>query len=248
MLWDVRSGRAVSPRLDDGPQSALPVFSASGREVITMPLNVAAAFVRDVEQGARVLGQLRHDSAPSAAASSAAAVLLTASGSSIHFWDVNRRIEIGVPLRHVSPVGSVEVSADGSRMLVVESAEGIARIWDVLTGAATDADALAELAEVVGGFSVDDASGELIEMPARERQDRLGALREGANRSATSGSRVDRFVKWLLADPAARTVSPFSTIAVPDYIQRLVSEGEAGRREAQRWFPGHPALTRTPGS
>jgi WD40 repeat protein len=248
MLWDVRAGRAVSPRLDDGPQSALPVFSTSGREVITMPLNVAAAFVRDVQQGARVLGQLRHDSAPSAASSSAAAALVTAAESSVHFWDVNRRIEIGAPLRHGSPVGSVEVSADGSRILVVESAEGIARIWDVMTGAATDADVLAELAEVIGGFSIDDASGELTEMPARERQDRLAALRERANRSTSSGSRMDLFMKWLLADPATRTVSPFSTVAVTDYVQRLISEGEAGRREAQRWFPGHPALARTTGS
>jgi hypothetical protein len=141
------------------------------------------------------------------------------------------------------------ITGDGSRILTVEGAEGTAWIWDVLTGTAADADVLAEAAEVVGGYFI-DTGGELTEMPVAERQDRLAELRTRAGRATGGRSSVESFVNWLLSDPGARTVSPLSRIAVPGYISRLLSEGESGRREAQRLFPGHPAhaKTRGPGS
>ena len=243
VVWDVGT-RQQGGRVDHKAGIGPPVFSTDGRQLITMPPNAAMAFVRDLRHEQRIVGQLRHETPPVAAAASGSGLLLTASeAGTAHLWDIRSRLEVGLPLRHENRLRSATASADGSRILVVEEGAGIAWIWDVVTGTATDARALAELAEVIGGHVI-DTSGELTETTPRDRQARLAELRERANRDTEVASPVDAFVKWLLSDPAARTVSPFSKLTVPDYVQRLLSEGESGRREAQRLFPGHPAHTR----
>jgi WD40 repeat protein len=248
LLWDVEARRQISQRLDHREESGPPVFSTDGHVLITMPLNVAAADLRDVHHGLRVLGQLRHETNPVAAAASRTGLLLTASqDGTVHLWDIGRRVEVSVPLRHQARLRSAAISADGSRILVVEDGEGIAWTWDVLTGSASDAETLANAAEVIGGYFI-DGSGELTEMPARIRQERLASLRERSERLTGGGSPAESFVRWLLSDPATRTVSPLSRIAVPDYIRVLLSEGESGRREAHRLFPGHAALAAARGS
>jgi hypothetical protein len=71
--------------------------------------------------------------------------------------------------------------------------------------------ALAELAEAVGGYAVaQDGSA----IPVEDQVARLTRLRQLTSRPHAGEPIVYQAIRWFLADPATRTISPWSTITV----------------------------------
>jgi WD40 repeat protein len=241
LLWDSATRKTVGLRFRHEGAVNPPVFSTRGSEIVTTSAD-AVAWLWDVRGEPVLRGQLRHQAAVLSAAFSGDGRLVTGSqDGTARIWNVRTREEVGVALHHESEVGWTIFATDASRVLTL-AADGTARIWDVPTGRPEDWSLLAELAEAVGGHFVDSDGGvnHIEDQPKR-----LAAVKSRGVQAPAGEPTAESFIQWLFADPATRTISPLSRITVPDYVARLLAEGESGRRDAMRLFPGHPALATT---
>jgi len=105
---------------------------------------------------------------------------------------------------------------------------------------AYEATLLADLAEAVTGKRV-NSQGALESVPG----DSLGKVRE---QLAAVSPRADftRWLEWLFADRSTRTISPYSAVTMPQYVQSLTAETNmASWREALMLAPTNaPVLAR----
>ncbi len=128
-------------------------------------------------------------------------------------WDVDSCHQLAEPLWHAPPQGWVTratFSPDGSRVMTVDN-DGTVRVWDQPETSSADSTALADLAEAVGGFAVDDAGNAV---PVDHPVERLARLRASAARPAGMSNLAGQVVRWFFADPGTLTLSPFSTIKI----------------------------------
>ena len=120
-------------------------------------------------------------------------------------------------------VNLANFSPDGMR-LVAALTDNTARIWDVLPPYDASSPVwLPDLAEAVGGLKLSD-SGAIVSVDA----DKIFQLKaQLANASGDDfWSKVGR---WFFADRDTRTISPQSTITIPEYRAR---EAEAAKQAA----------------
>jgi WD40 repeat protein len=130
-------------------------------------------------------------------------------------WDVEACQQVGEPLWQPGGwVREARFSADGSRILTIDG-RSFARVWEVPETTPADSAPLADLAEAVAGFAV-DASGNAV--PIDDPVGRLERLRAASARAGNGheeGSLTMKVMRWLFADPAARTLSPFVNVKAP---------------------------------
>ncbi len=167
-------------------------------------------------------------------------VVTASEDTTARVWEARTGKPLGEPLKHEGAVASAQFSPDGERV-VTASWDTTARVWDVLTGISGDITLLADLAEAVGGYKVNEL-GALI--PIGDAVTLLKRLREQTTDAPLGEPSVESFIRWFLADRYSRAISPLSKVTVPEYIKRRVAEGR--REEAERDFPGHPLLRKAP--
>ena len=114
--------------------------------------------------------------------------------------------EFGRRAAHFSPDGC----------LLTEEGESV-RVWDIAPPGKGPA-WLADLAEAVSGCAL-TAAGTLEVLP--ERAKRLAAVREQLAKQPAD-DRWAQVARWFLAEPRARTISPYSQVKVADYVERRV--------------------------
>jgi hypothetical protein len=233
-VWDARSGNPVSPPLRHDGQVNWAAFSPDGSRVATAS-DDRTARVWDTRSGQAVGPPLRHDGPVTSARFAASGFVVTGSqDGTARVWQPDTGIEVA-RLPHPAAVVWAAFSPDGTRV-VTASADRSARVWDVLTGRPEDAPLLAALAEAVSGRAVDERG---VVRPSDHPQRALADARERASREAGAQASAGSFARWLFADPATRTISPLSRVAVPEYVSRLLSADAAGGpQEAARSFPG----------
>ena len=105
-------------------------------------------------------------------------------------------------------------SPDGC--LLAEETEPV-RVWDIAPPGKGPA-WLADLAEAVSGCAL-TAAGTLEVLPDRAK--RLAVVREQLAKQPAD-DRWAQLARWLLAEPRARTISPYSQVKVADYVERRV--------------------------
>ena len=128
-------------------------------------------------------------------------------------WDAEGCQPLSEPLwQPESWVRDARFSGDGSRILTVDGT-GFARVWTLPETSPADSARLAELAEAVGGFAVDE-SGNAV--PIADPIARLQRLRAASARSGSDPGLVWKLMRWFFADPAARAISPFSSVKLPE--------------------------------
>jgi WD40 repeat protein len=113
-------------------------------------------------------------------------------------WDAETGKPVGAPLKHQGEVNSDAFSPDGRRV-VTASADRAARVWDVLLGSASPEDAarLADLAEAVGGYQVNELGSPVFLGLDIQRQ-QLNKLRQIAGKDPHREG-VDSFVRQFLS-------------------------------------------------
>jgi tetratricopeptide (TPR) repeat protein len=149
--------------------------------------------------------------------------VVTASGDFLaageaRVWDAQTGQPLTEPLKHASIVRSAQFSPDGKRV-VTASGDNTARVWDVAPPSASYPAWLLDLATAVCG-EVLSPRGVLEYTNQVQVIDRL---RQTLSQQ-TGGDGWLILGRWLLADRSGRTISPFSRITVPEWIERRFKE------------------------
>ena len=154
-------------------------------------------------------------------------------------WDARSGKALTEPLRHGgrSPRLPPPSSAPTARAWLTASEDNTARVWDVFTVSPNDAEIVASLAEAVVGYRLNEQG---LVVPITDTVDRLAKLREETKDATEADGNGRAFVRWFLADRWTRTISPLSSVTVPEHLQRLIDAGKTD--EAVGEFPGHPLL------
>lgn len=234
-VWDASTGR---------PETQIPArdaatFSPDGRRLVAASSD-GTARIWDAHSGEPLTGAMGHGGRVRVAAfSSNGERLLTASlDGSARVWDAHSGKPLTERLAHAGGVWKTSFSPDYERIRTSTFRETL--IWDVPAAGAGDSISMAALTEAVAGVRLNDR-GALV--PASARISVLDRLRRESAAAPAGDHTFLGFVRWFLADPWERLVSPFATLTLPDFIRgRLAEEGDAALDELRREFPDHPAL------
>lgn len=181
-LWNTETGKPVGANLQGLSMVRLVAISPSTRHLVSVSGN--GVRVWDLTAGEALGGGLQHDSEVTSAAFSpdGRLIVTAARDGAARIWDVATGRLVGAPLRHAG-VFSATFSLDGRRA-ITGSRDGTARMWNVLLDVPSpgEADRLADLAEVLGGYRVTDL-GSVVSI---EESERLTRVRRVAGRSATA--------------------------------------------------------------
>jgi dipeptidyl aminopeptidase/acylaminoacyl peptidase len=215
-VWDVQTGKPLTEALrhEDGVQSAQ--FSPDGLRVVTASTNTARVW--DAQTGKPLTEPLQPNARVHFAQFSPDGLrVLTASGNGARVWDAQTGQPLTEALRHEYSVHSARFSPNGLRV-VTASDDNTARIWEMPLGSMPAPSWLAELAVSVAGQRL---SGAAVLEPVEAES--FLKLKEQLNVSPGTNF-YSRWAKWFCADRATRTISPLSSITVPEYIQRRIEE------------------------
>jgi hypothetical protein len=235
-IWNIASGQPSSPPFEQHQSIHTVCFSPDGQRVLTSSED-RTALISDLKTGLSVTPPLLHAALVIYAIfdPSGQRVATASFDHSAQVWDTLTGQPIGAPLSHDDAVLSVCFSPD-SRRLLTTSTDKTAKIWD-LAPVSPPPPWLCDLLEAMGGSSLDDI-GQLHPLP-------VAAIFkiEDACRKSKGNDPWEIFGRWLLSDPRTRTISPWSSVTVPDYVQRLISQGtNESLDEAEKLSYGEPEV------
>jgi hypothetical protein len=241
-VWNAQTGQPTVAPLEHQDVVSSAGFSPDGTRVVTASFDDTAQ-VWDARTGQPVGSKLQHRlTVLSAAFSPDGTRVVTASmDGTARVWDAQTGQPVGAVLPHRNSVNSAAFSADGTRV-VTASEDGTARVWDVMPVSESEAGILADAAEALSGYRVNEG-GALVqvaspnELVTRLRQS-LDPIRGGEPAALSA-------LRWLFEDPWKRTTAPLSAITVDSYLtERLQRCTPDARAEAESHFLGHPLLLR----
>jgi WD40 repeat protein/predicted Ser/Thr protein kinase len=232
-IWDPRTGQPIGRALQHLRTVQAVAFGPDGLRVVTASLDHTAR-IWDTATGEPVTPALQHDEAVLYARFSpdGQRVLTTSADRTARIWDAITGLPLSDPLWHKASVRMAQFSPDGERIATAAFApDSAARIWQVPVAPSPVPDWLPALAESVAGLAVGtQGSIRLPESDFDRVRQRLNAL--------TDNDAFSRVVRWFLADRATRTISPFQSEAVAQYVQRRIEENTlASLEEAIRLDP-----------
>ena len=235
-VWDAHSGKRLRGRLTEGvgfltispdwsriatamPDDTVRICDAETGEPLTEPL---------LKQGTNVFSvQFSPDGKR----------VLTLSQDKAQVWNARTGQPLTEPFNcdrptdNLSAVGrallhlsrrSPQFSSDGTRIVVCC---GGLRVCDVGPLGEKCPDWLLPLAEAVSGKRLTSAG--VFEPTRLNRGTVVSNIRQKLNQTPDDKDEWTAWGRWLLADPATRTISPYSKITVADYIQRRIKENTA---------------------
>jgi hypothetical protein len=142
--------------------------------------------------------------------------ILTTSGNVARVWtSADQRLTL--ELRHDDVITGAAFNP-ASDWILTASSDGIGRTWDPPICETPAPVWFAGLIEAVGRYRVDPNRylTQVADEPADLRKALPALQRPG---------QIARFARWLLADPTSRTISPFSTETVPNYVAQCLADG-----------------------
>jgi len=249
-LWDVASGKQIGePMKHEGIVNSAQ-FSPDGQRVVTASEDNTAR-LWDGASGKTIGQPMKHQAEVlSARFSPDGQRVVTASrDNTARLWDAASGKSIGEPMKHEAGVRSAQFSHDGQRV-VTASDDKTARLWDavIATNKDTTEDVLllAELAEATGGVTLETAGQAenlklLTPEQIRESWEKIAAKFLEPTSKLTP---LQRFMKWSVSDRRSRTISPFSQLTVPEWLDNRIKEGTVeGLRAAMQVYPANARVT-----
>jgi WD40 repeat protein/tetratricopeptide (TPR) repeat protein len=163
--------------------------------------------------------------------------ILTDRGA-VQVWDVATGQPLTEQVEARSGVNSVAFNAAGTEVVAAWQG-GLIRVIDLPPRDARETAWLPMLAESVAGRRLAPQGG--IEEVPREDLDRLRAEHTGGAASGKPGEPHEQWIRWFLADPEERTISPGSRVAFRDHLAGLRrSDRVQDLQEALRLAPSDP--------
>ena len=146
-------------------------------------------------------------------------VLTASMDRSARIWEANTGLPLSDPLRHKGPVRMAQFSSDGERVVTAAQApDNAARIWQVPVAPAQVPAWLPDFAEAVAGLAVGTKGTTRL-----VSENDFGQLRNHLN-GLTDNDHFNRVARWFFADRATRTISPFQSETIAEYVQRRIAE------------------------
>jgi WD40 repeat protein len=226
-LWDAITGKALSERMKCGGRISSAQFSPDGQRVLITSGDTAQLW--DAATGRALAEPMKQEGTVSwVQFSPDGQRMVTASTEgSVRFWEVATSKTVG---RHESWFYSAQFSREDQRVTAA-SGDNTSCLWDVLTISDKENDEdvllLADLAEATAGFALQN-SGQ-ADMPNLLSGDQINAARQIiAGRFSASSKNLtplQRFLKWSTSDPRNRTISPFSELTVPEWVENMIKGG-----------------------
>jgi WD40 repeat protein len=256
-IWDAQNGQPLTEPSQYGTNVISAQFSPDGQRILTVsmdgtpriwdaqsgklltsPLPSDFTFIREEfsEDGKRIVRTAIDFDRMMKAARAGNTV------DSLHLqlltrvWDVQSGQPLAEPLRqdldmHHDFADSAQFSRDGER-IVIAAPGGTARLSDVAPSPENHPAWLPLLAEAISGEAVNKQG--VLQPTQLNRSEIINRIRQELKHEPDNNDWVV-WGRWFLADPAARTISPFSKQTVPEYIEDRIKEGtsqsldEAGR-------------------
>jgi WD40 repeat protein len=160
-------------------------------------------------------------------------VVTASQDSTARIWDAATGQPIGEALKHQDAVSSAHFSPDGQRVLTA-SKDKTAQLWDVPTISGKDTGEsvrlLAELAEASGDAALQTVGqAEILNVLTSERvKEKRAKIAATVAGPSARLSPLEQFLKWSVSQRQNRTVSPFSELTVPEWIENRIDEGTLG--------------------
>jgi WD domain, G-beta repeat len=204
-------------------------FSADGQRVVTASGDTARVW--DAVTGKALGEPMKHDGAVYSAQFSADGqrVVTASRDQTARVWDAVTGKALSEPMKHDDVVWSAQFSVDGQRV-VTTSWDQTARVWDIpiitRKDSADDVNLLADLAEATGGlalkaFGQTEILAALTPDQVKATRDKIAVKFPGPPWQLTP---LQRFLKWSVSDRTQRTISPFSKLTVPEWIENRIKE------------------------
>ena len=243
-VWDAQSGQPLTAPMKHEGRAESAQFSPDGKWIVTASDDKTAR-VWDAKSGQPLTAPLKHDDAvTSAEFSPDGKWIVTAAGSpkrrsgAAQVWDAQSGRPLTAPWKYDGFIYSAQFSPDGKR-IVTASQDKTARVWDISARGQAPA-WLPRLAEVVAGQHLNDRG---VFEPLNE--DPIRVLEEIRAQLGRAPADDDWTIlgRWFLADRSTRTISPFSKITVPEYIENRIKENTpVSLDEAERLAVGNAGL------
>jgi len=219
LVWNPHTGELNTPhrKHDSGITSAQ--FSPDRQKLVTASLD-GTARIWDVGADQPLTKPLPHrGEVLHAEFSSDSKRVVTASwwDHAGLLWDADSGLPLSNPLQHDDWVNYASFSPDG-RWVVTASNDRKAKVWEIPLAPLPIPRWLPDLAEALVGKRLNEQG--IAEEVSVEQ---LFALKQHFVLGASTDD-YTRWAKWLFADRAQRTISAFSTITVPEYVEDLVRD------------------------
>jgi WD40 repeat protein len=240
-VWDALSGQPLTePLKHNGPVNSAQ-FSPDGKRIVTASAD-GTARVWDAQSGVPLTAPLKHKGTVFSAqfSSDGKRIATTSWDHTARVWDALTGQPLTDPLKHGNMVFTAQFSRDGRRIFTTSIGDA-ARVWDIAPSAAHLPDWLPQLAEVISGEGLNHQG--MLEQTKLNRGDMLSQIRQRLTQAPDDDEWV-QWGRWFLADPATRTISPFSKVTVPEYIEnRIHDDTVASLAEAERLSVGNRDLS-----
>jgi WD40 repeat protein len=237
-IWDVQTGKAIGHAMRHDLAVMGVAFSPDGKRIVTAS-NDKTSRIWNAQTGEPVTEpMLSEDSMATAVFSPDGRWVVTAAQYEgvARIWDAQTGRDVD-ELAGLWDANGTFASFSPDGKWVVASFARKARVWDAGCVTTTAPDWLETLAEAGGGRKL-NANGVLDFFKLGE----LPSLREKL-RNLSGQDDLSRFGRWFIGDPFTRTISPASSITVPEFIaQRLQENTDLSVNEAYRLDPGDPIL------
>jgi dipeptidyl aminopeptidase/acylaminoacyl peptidase len=194
-------------------------FSSDGKRfVAAMANNTAQVF--ELESGKPATEALHHSGEVRSARfdHEGRRVITASDDKSARIWDVETGKALSDPLIHKEAVTLAQFSPDGRR--VVTASDNYAYVRDIVPVADRVPDWLLRLAEAVAGQQLNDRS---VFEPVLHPNDVLESIRTELAAAKIDDDMV-RWGRWFLADRNSRSIAPFSSVTLPQYIEKRLQE------------------------
>jgi hypothetical protein len=249
-LWDALSGKPIGEPMRHADTVTSAQFSPDpeGQRIVS----VSAEIVRLWDTlSCKPIGEpMRHGArVRSARFSPDGQQVATSSGDNkARLWDALSGKPIGEPMQHDNTVTTAHFSPDSQRV-VTASEDNTVQLWDFPTitnkEQAEDVRMLADLAEATSGIALQTSGQEELHhaLASEEIQARRKRIAAGFSRRSAELTPLQRLLKWSVADPRNRTISPCSELTVAEWIENAILEGTVdGLRAAMQIDPANGRL------
>lgn len=234
-LWNRTTGAPVGEPLRHGAAVTIVTFSPDGRMVMTVAADMTVR-LWDTARGQPLTGALEHPALVSCARFSpdGRRISTGCQDGTVRLWNTQSGLPVSERLQHPAMVNDLQFSPDGQR-LGTACNDGAARIWEVPSAPLPVPPWVSHLAEVLAERRFDpqgnlEPASSSLELEAVKRQ----------FSAAPASSVWAQWAKWCFADHALRTISPFSSVTLPDYVQQRIEENTlASLREAVSLSPSN---------